>query len=166
MMSVPRTVLRAAQWGLGIAEKMAFLAPLLTRITLGYAFFLTGRGKLEHFEDTVGFFATQRVPFPELNAAFVSRLEFYGGILLALGLLTRIVSAGLASTMVVALITEWEQFLRTWSPSPTVEALGPTDISSFVFLLFLGWLVLYGPGWMSLDGLLSKWLGIKVKSSG
>jgi uncharacterized membrane protein YphA (DoxX/SURF4 family) len=33
---------------------------------------------------------------PQLNAAFVSRLEFYGGIALVLGLLTRLMAAGLA----------------------------------------------------------------------
>ena len=39
------------------------------------------------------------------NAAFVSRLEFYGGMLLIAGLLTRLVASGLGATMVVALMT-------------------------------------------------------------
>ena len=34
------------------------------------------------------------------------------------------------------------------------------DIASWVFLLLLTWLVLYGPGVASLDHFLARWLGI------
>src|SRR5262249_35477877 len=70
----------------GLAAALAFLPPLLTRLVIGQAFFFTGRGKLENFDRTVGFFASLGIPFPALNAAFVSRLEFYGGMLLLVGL--------------------------------------------------------------------------------
>ena len=96
-MPVPAIVPRSAKIGLRVAALLSFLAPLLTRLVIGYAFFLTGRGKLEHIENTVTFFTDLGVPMPELNAAFVSRLEYYGGILLILGLLTRI-----SSTLVAA----------------------------------------------------------------
>jgi putative oxidoreductase len=161
VMPAPEPVRRAAQLGLKVTAALAFLAPLMTRITMGHAFFLTGRGKLENFENTVEFFASQNIPFPALNAALVSRLEYYGGILLVLGLLTRLVAAGLASTMVVALLTERAQFLESWKP--TTE-LGPTDISSWVFLVFLTWLVLYGPGAVSLDHFLARWLGLRSEA--
>src|SRR5437660_12896963 len=104
-MPAPSFVQRLARLGLRAAAALAFLAPLLTRFTMGHAFFLTGRGKLANFDNTVEFFASQNIPFPTLNAAFVSRLEYYGGILLVVGLLTRIVAALLASTTVVALLT-------------------------------------------------------------
>jgi len=156
-MPAPTPVQRATTWGLKLAATLAFIAPLLTRMTLGNAFFLTGRGKLANFDNTVEFFASQNIPFPALNAAFVSRLEYYGGALLVLGLLTRIVSALLASTMVVALLTERAQFFESWKPTGEV---GPMDIASWVFLLLLTWLVLYGPGVASLDHFLARWLGI------
>ena len=158
-MPAPVPLQRAAQIGLKVAAALAFLAPLMTRITMGHAFFLTGRGKLANFETTVEFFAAQNIPFPVLNAAFVSRLECYGGILLLLGLLTRLVAAGLASTMVVALLTERRQFLESWRWTGDV---GPTDISSWVFLLLLTWLVFYGPGPVSLDRFLARWLGLST----
>jgi putative oxidoreductase len=148
---------RAARLGLKVTAALAFLAPLLARVTLGHAFYLTGRGKLANFENTVEFFASQGIPMPALNAAFVSRLEYYGGILLVLGLLTRLVSALLASTMVVALLTERAQFFQSWLPTGEVA---PLDIDPWVFLLLLAWLVLYGPGWLSLDRLLARWLGV------
>jgi putative oxidoreductase len=156
-MSVGKLVQRASDAGLRLAAALQPLAPLVTRITLGHAFFLTGRGKLANFDDFVGFMATRGIPFPEVNAAFVARLELYGGIALVLGLLTRLVAAGLAGTMVVALLGERQQFTEAWRWSGDV---GPTDIPSFVFLLLLGWLVVFGPGPLSLDKLLSRWLRV------
>jgi len=155
-MSFSSQVSRTLRLGLVAAGALAFLPPLVTRLVMGQAFFLTGRGKLENFDSVVGFFSGLGIPFPELNAAFVSRLEYYGGIALVLGLLTRLVAAGLASTMVVALMTADKESL--------VEALrmsgdtGLTDVVPFVYLLFLGWLVIYGPGPLSLDALLVRWL--------
>ena len=148
---------RAARFGLEAAAALAFLAPLLTRITMGHAFFLTGRGKLANFDTTVEFFASQNIPLPALSAAFVSRLEYYGGVLLVVGLLTRIVAALLASTMVVALLTERAQFFESWKPTGDI---GPMDIAPWVFVLLLSWLVLYGPGLLSLDHFLARSLGL------
>jgi len=156
-MSIRAAVQRSADAGIRLAAALQFLAPLLTRITLGHAFFLTGRGKLADFDTFVGFMAARGIPFPEANAAFVARLELYGGLALVLGLLTRLFAAGLASTMVVALLGERQQFLESWRFEGDV---GPTDIPSFVFLLLLGWLALFGPGPVSLDKLLSRWLGV------
>jgi len=159
-MPAPAVVDRPARLGLRVAAAFAFLPPLITRIALGHAFFLTGRGKLASFETFVSFLADQAIPRPELNAHVVARLEYYGGILLVLGLLTRLVALGLAGTMAVALLTERGQFFESWRFTGDI---GPTDISSFVFLVLLTWLVVYGPGIVSLDALLARWLGIGRK---
>ena len=148
--------------GLGLrgAAALSFVAPLLTRVTLGHAFFLTGRGKLANFDTFVGFLTDQGVPMPVLNAHVVARLEYYGGILLVVGLLTRLVSAALAGTMVVALLTERHQFFESWR---FTGDLGPTDIASWVFLILLAWLVLFGPGWVSLDALVARLTGFSTQ---
>jgi putative oxidoreductase len=157
-MPAPVPVQRIARLGLRVAAALSFLAPLLTRLVVGQAFFLTGRGKLLNFENTVTFFTELGIPYPQANAAFVGSLELVGGVCLMLGLLTRIMSTGLASTMVVALMTaDKEQFLKSLNPSSDVS---PMDVSSFVFLMFFLWLVLYGPGIVSLDTPLARWLGI------
>jgi putative oxidoreductase len=143
---------------LKVAAALAFLAPLVTRVVVGWAFYLTGSGKWAHFDNTVTFFTELGIPFPQANAAFVATLELVGGICLVLGLLTRLFATGLASTMAVALMTaDKERFLESWN---TASDFSPTDISSFVFLLFFLWLALYGPGVVSLDALLARWLGI------
>ena len=147
---------RARARALKLAAALAFLAPLLTRLVIGQAFHQTGSGKIENFGNTVSFFTELGIPMPQANAFFVSRLEFWGGLLLVVGLLTRVVAAGLASTMLVALATaDRETFLGALKG--TSDA-GLTDVTSFVYLLFLIWLVLFGPGVVSLDALVARWV--------
>ena len=157
-MPAPALIQKSATLGLKVAAALAFLAPLATRIVVGWAFYLTGSGKWAHFDNTVTFFAELGIPYPVANAAFVATLELVGGIALMVGLFTRLFAAGLASTMVVALLTaDKQRFLESWS---TASEISPTDISAFVFLLFFAWLALYGPGPVSLDKLLARWLKV------
>jgi putative oxidoreductase len=147
---------RLSRLGLALTAALAFLPPLVTRLLMGQAFFLTGRGKLANFANTVAFFTELGIPMPELNAAFVSRLEFYGGIALILGLGTRLFAAGLASTMVVALLTaDNATFLDAFFMRGDA---GLTDVVPVVYGLFLLWLIVYGPGKLSLDALIARFL--------
>lgn len=155
---------RARSQGLRVAALLAFLPPLVTRLVMGQAFYQTGSGKLRNFDGTVAFFTDLGIPMPELNAAFVSRLEFYGGLLLIVGLLTRLFAAGLLSTMLVALATA--------DKASFVEALrgsgdtGLTDVVPFVYLLFLLWLIIAGPGKLSLDAIAARLLGDDASPQG
>lgn len=158
-MTVPAVVPRVAGIGLRAADLLVFLPALLTRLVIGQAFFLTGRGKLQNFDGTVTFFANLGIPMPELNAAFVSRLEYYGGMLLIVGLLTRLVAALLGSTMIVALMTaDKEAFLNALMGAG--EA-GLTDVTPVPYGMFLLWLLFSGPGVVSLDAPLAKALGLR-----
>jgi putative oxidoreductase len=160
-MPAPARLQQAAKLGLKLAAALAFLAPLATRVVVGWAFYLTGSGKWAHFDNTVTFFTELGIPFPQANAAFVSSLELVGGVCLILGLFTRLMATGLASTMVVALLTaDKARFIESWS---TASEVSPTDISAFVFLLFFLWLALFGPGPLSLDRLLARWLKLDSK---
>jgi putative oxidoreductase len=145
---------RPVQLSVRVLIALSFLAPLLTRLVIGWAFHLTGNGKLQNFERTVDFFTGLNIPMPALNAAFVSRLECWGGLLLMVGLGTRIVALLLSSTMVVALLTA-DRATFVAALKGTGDA-GLTDVSAFVFLLFLLWLIFYGPGLASLDALLFR----------
>jgi putative oxidoreductase len=155
-MPAPPGVQRILSLGLRVAAVLAFLPPLLTRLVIGQAFFFTGRGKLQNPEGVVSFFTSLGIPFPAANAAFISRLEYYGGMLLIAGLLTRLVALLLSSTMVVALMTaDRPDFLAALF---NTGDKGLTDVVPVVYLLFLLWLVIAGPGAVSLDALLKRWL--------
>jgi len=138
--------------GLRVAAALAFLAPLLTRLVIGSAFHFTGDGKLHNLDRTTQFFSSLGIPFPHFNAIFIASLEFVGGLCLVFGLATRIFAALLSCSMIVALITsDGQEWLQKFPADIT-------DVTSFTYLLFLIWLVLYGPGPVSIDKLLSKWL--------
>ena len=148
---------RLAGRGLRITAALAFLAPLLTRVVIGVAFHYTGHGKLKDLDKVTGFFTDLGIPLPHANAIFISTLEFVGGLCLVLGLGTRIFAALLSCSMVVALLTaDKATFIQKFPDSVT-------DVTPFAFLLFLIWLVLYGPGPISIDRFLSKWLGLGAK---
>jgi len=137
-----------------ITGNLAFVAPLATRIVIGLAFFQAGTGKFRHFENVIGFFDSLGIPFPALNAGLVASMETVGGLMLIFGLFTRFFAAGLTTTMVVALLTaDRANFLASWGAAAESS---PSDITAFVFLLFLLWLVFYGAGKLSLDALLRK----------
>jgi putative oxidoreductase len=155
-MQAPVAVQRSSRLSLRAAAALAFLPPLLTRLVLGQAFFFTGRGKLDNFEGTVAFFTDLGIPMPAANAAFVARLEYYGGMLLAVGLLTRLTALLLSSTMAVALLTaDRPLFVQALAGS---DEAGLTDVTPFVYLLLLLWLVIFGPGAVSLDHLVARWV--------
>jgi putative oxidoreductase len=155
-MSAMSIVHKGSRSGLALCAALAFLPPLVTRLVMGQAFFLTGRGKIQNIDKIGQFFASLNIPLPEVNAAFISHLEYYGGMLLIIGLLTRLVAALLSCTMVVALMTADKQdFLGALHMT---SDKGLTDVVPFVYLLFLAWLVIKGPGAVSVDALLKRWL--------
>ena len=118
-------------------------------MVVGQTFLLTGLGKLSHLDRTTAFFASIGMPLPAANALLVGVLELVGGACLILGLGTRLFGALLSGTMVVALLTaDRGRFLRALVPGGPV---GLADVSAFVLLLFLLWLVALGGGPLSLD---------------
>ena len=69
----------------------AWVGILLARLAVGSAFFLSGRGKLfvnERREQMRQTLREAHIPFPELNAVFVSTVEFVFGLLLVAGAAT------------------------------------------------------------------------------
>ncbi|MCD8549292.1 MAG: DoxX family protein [Shewanella xiamenensis] len=85
------------------------LAPLALRLYLAPVLMQAGYNKLAHFEDTVTWFANPDwglgLPMPTLMAALAAGTEFFGAILLLLGLATRLISIPLMITMLVAAFT-------------------------------------------------------------
>ncbi|AUD60114.1 hypothetical protein AYJ58_11675 [Shewanella sp. Pdp11] len=88
------------------------LAPLALRIYLAPVLMQAGYNKLAHFDDTVAWFANPDwglgLPMPAVMAGLAAGTEFFGAILLLLGLATRLISIPLMVTMLVAaLAVHW-----------------------------------------------------------
>jgi putative oxidoreductase len=132
---------------------------LALRIVFGWRFFLTGRGKLAHLESTTEFFSSLNIPAPGAHAVGIGLLECVGGLLLVLGAGTRLVSALLASTMLVALATAH----RTEIVEDGLDGL--LAAAPFPYLLATAILIVVGPGRLALDAWLASRLSGTCKTA-
>jgi putative oxidoreductase len=135
-------------WPERVASYFAWLGPLVARVTVGWVFLWSGWGKLTNLPIVIGNFVDWGIPFPKILAPFVSGVEFIGGILLLLGLFTRIAAVPLVIVMIVAIIS------AKWDEVDSLETLLGFDESAYL-ALFL-WLAVAGPGLISLDHLLRR----------
>jgi putative oxidoreductase len=132
---------------LGVAERLSFVGPTLARLTVGLVFIGTGWGKLHSLPDVTEFFASLHIPLPGLNARVAASTEFFGGILVLVGLGTRLVTLPMAFTMVIAILT---------AKRPDID--GVTTLVGFEewsYLVFFLWLAVSGAGPISLDRLVA-----------
>jgi|SRR5581483_128737 len=135
---------------LKLADKLSGLGPLLARLTVGVVFMTTGWGKLHGLEDVTKYFTELHIPAPAFQAALVASTEFFGGLFLLLGLLTRLAALPLAVTMVVAILT---------AKRGDIDGLSTLlGFEEFTYLMIFLWLAVAGPGPLSLDRLLGRWL--------
>ena len=99
------------------------------------------------------FFTSLGIPAPHLNAVFVAGFEFVGGILLALGLLSRITALGIVIDMTVAYLTADRDSLMTLFSSDSTKFFAAAPFTFW----FVGLIVLiFGPGKYALDTLLAR----------
>ena len=140
--------------GLKVVAKLEMVmhstVPLLMRLLIGYQFFLTGRGKLRNIERTTDFFASLQIPLPGFHAHLVGTLEMTGGVLLILGLATRLISLPLLATLMVA-------YLTAHQPDAFQSVYDFINAPPFPFLAVTLFLLTFGPGRVSLDRLFELW---------
>lgn len=130
------------------AARLTWLPPLVARVALGVTFTLTGWGKLHGLDDLVQYFTQLGIPFASVQAPMVAGIEFFGGLLLILGLFTRFAAVPLMGTMVVAIITaKWEDIHGIADLVGTLE---------FAYLAMFLWLAIAGGGKASLDHLFGR----------
>src|SRR5262245_4366851 len=95
---------------IGLPERLtryfAWAGPLVARLVVGWSFLWSGWWKLNNLQSFTTDFIGWDIVYPQLLAPFVAGLEFFGGILLLLGLFTRIVAVLLAVVMVVATVVD------------------------------------------------------------
>jgi putative oxidoreductase len=134
-----------------LAEKLTSPFLLAVRLYWGWQFVQTGLGKLRNQPKIIEFFTSLNIPFPALNAHFVSGLEFFGGILLILGLFSRPISFLLTGSMFVAFWTaDHDALVSIFSDPDKFYAAAP-----YTFLFAALMILVFGPGKLSLDALIA-----------
>jgi putative oxidoreductase len=130
---------------------------LIIRLYWGWQFFLTGKGKLLDIEKTAAFFANLHIPMPKLNAVLAGSTECLGGLLLLLGLGSRIITVPLIFTMVIAYVTaDYEKVKNIFNDPDAFVSAAPFQ---FMLTAIIVWI--FGPGVFSLDAIIAKMRGQK-----
>jgi len=125
---------------------------LAVRLYWGWQFVQTGWGKLHHLGRTAAFFSSLGIPFPAVNAHFVSGLEFVGGMLLIAGLASRLTGFLLAGNMFVAYWTADHAALLSVFSNP--GSFYGADPYTFLFASLL--VLIFGAGGYSLDAVIAE----------
>jgi len=142
------TMVRRIDEALRRLTQAQWVPQLLVRLFVGYFFLETGWGKIQNLEAMTERFVEWGIPAPAFNAAFSGWTEFLGGLLIMLGLLTRLMSVPLFINMSVATL------------AVKLKKVGGLDefdeLDEPLYALNFLWLFFSGPGWVSLDHLLDK----------
>ena len=134
-------------------------ATMVIRLMAGGVFFWEGILKFVYVNQGVGRFIKLGIPFPFVTAPFVGWLEIVGGILLMLGLGTRLITIPFIIEMLVAMLsTKPRLFLGTLPlpPPPVPPQVGIWAVlheirSEYAQIMSCIFLLVSGPGPWSLD---------------
>ncbi|MGI8960506.1 MAG: DoxX family protein [Bryobacteraceae bacterium] len=161
-MRIKDSVVTAYEWLVRFGNSLQSLLLLFVRVYWGWQFMQTGWGKLSHLAKVTSFFTSLGLPFPHGTAAFISVLEFIGGILLILGLGSRLISALLFIDMMVAYVVADRVALLSFTSDP--GKFYGADEYTFLFAAVL--VLVFGPGRFSIDTLLKAWTESKMDANG
>ena len=125
---------------------------LAVRLYWGWQFAQSGWGKLHRLDGVTEFFTSLNIPFPHANAILVSNLEFFGGILLILGLASRLTGLVLTGNMLVAYLTADREALGSIFSDP--GKFYNADPYTFLFASII--LLIFGAGLFSADTILAQ----------
>ncbi len=120
---------------------------LFVRLYWGWQFMQTGWGKLHNLAHVAQFFASLGIPAPGPTALFVSAVEVVGGVLLILGLASRLTGLVLAVDMAAAYFTADREALMSIFNDPG-KFYGAAPYT-FLFAALL--ILIFGAGWFALD---------------
>lgn len=130
---------------------------LAVRLFWGFQFAQTGWGKLfgQGLPKVAEFFGSLGIPLPYVSAIMASTTELVGGVLLILGLGTRLATLPLIFTMIIAYLTTEMDAVRGLFSNPD-DFLKATP---FLFLFACLILLIFGPGMFSVDYCLKRKFG-------
>jgi putative oxidoreductase len=125
---------------------------LFVRLYWGVQLMQSGWGKLHNLDKVTDFFTSLNLPMPHQMAVAISCLEFFGGILLAAGLFSRLISFVLTINMIAAYVTADKEALHSIFSDPDKF----TAAAPYVFLIAALIVFIFGPGIFSIDALADR----------
>jgi putative oxidoreductase len=145
--TMTRTFAIAQGWINSLSPYAQSLFLLFVRLYWGWQFMQTGWGKLHSLDKVTQFFTSLGIPAPGPTALFVGCAECFGGVLLILGLASRLTGLVLTGNMFVAYLTADREALLSFFSNPgKFYAAAPY---TFLFAALL--ILIFGPGWIALD---------------
>jgi putative oxidoreductase len=145
-------IVRLYGWLIVVGNTLRSPFLLAVRLYWGWQFFLTGKGKLSDLEKPTQFFQSLGIPFPHEQAILAGATECSGGILLLLGLASRLVSVPLMILLSVAYLTADLAVVRNIFNEP--DKFVAADEFLFLFAVLI--VFIFGPGKFSLDWLIER----------
>jgi len=153
---------RAHDLLVGVTNHLQSPLLLLMRIVWGIQLMQAGWGKLMNIDQPIKYFTDLGIPFPVENAWLVAFTETFGGLFLALGLLSRLTCIPLTINFIVAYITTQQEGLKDLLSFNTDKFCGDT---AFPYLATAVVILIFGPGAYSVDYLLARWRGLEWRSA-
>lgn len=145
---MPDLIARGCRAALRPLHRFEWLGVLAMRLFFGYFWLETGWAKLHNLAGFTARFVDWGIPFPAFSAGMSAGVEFVGGGLIMLGLLTRLTSIAMIVNMLVAIglvaiknVHAFDDFV---------------ELDEFVYILIFFWLLLAGPGKASVDAWLAR----------
>ena len=140
--------MRARALFLRAAQRLQFIPATLARLCVGWVFVQSGWGKLHNLDKVTAYFTELHLPAPQLQAPFVASSELVFGLLVLIGLLTRLAAIPLACIMLVAIVTAKMSDIHGLD-----DLFGTIEL---VYLIVLLYLVTNGPGPTAIDHVIAK----------
>jgi len=125
---------------------------LVVRLYWGWEFFLTGKGKLMDLQKPTEYFQSLGIPLPQVSAVLAGMTECVGGLLLLIGLASRLIQIPLAFLLVIAYATADIDAVKAIFSDPD-KFTGATE---FLFLYTVILVLVFGPGKFSVDWLITR----------
>jgi len=140
-------------WLITIGNALRSPLLLIIRLYWGWEFFLTGKGKLMDLSKPTEYFANLGIPFPHFSAILAACTECFGGLLLLVGLASRLITIPMMILLVIAYLTADIEAARAIFSDPDKFL----SAAEFQFLFAVVIVFVFGPGIFSVDALIGNY---------
>jgi len=149
-----QTIVKAYEQFCGWMEGLRSPLLLAIRLYWGFQFAQDGWGKLTHLDKVTDFFTSLSLPAPHMTALLVATVEFAGGIVFGIGLLSRLTSLVLFVNMTMAYLSVPDDRVNfSHILSKPDDFYGATPYTYWFAALLI---LILGPGRIAVDTLIKR----------